>query len=330
VDVAPFVEELFPQGHDEGFQLSNHQFMLEDRRRIGAFRDAIRAQLEPGDVVIDAGCGTGILGFLAAQCGAKRVVGVDIGPVIGPAAEIAASLAGDARVEFVRGDVLAGRLPALRADLAVCELLGPFGIDEGIVRAARHLRRKVLKRSGRMIPERLELFVAPVSSPDIYADLAFWRRRRFGIDFSPFQEVAYDRSYAVSRMDATRLARPGRLVELELGREDLPSAPRLEFVATRGGTLHGFLGWFRAHLGAGITLANHPDRDRNHWQQAFFPVGEPLRLRRSDRVHFQLHFGRSPDQGAWTWSGRVESASGRVREFRRGATAARKRRGHST
>lgn len=59
------------------------------------------------DTVIDVGCGSGVLAFVAAKLGAKRVYGVDLSaPAVKAAAENAKALGLDDVCEFRQGDLL--------------------------------------------------------------------------------------------------------------------------------------------------------------------------------------------------------------------------------
>ena len=55
-----------------------HEEMLKDTVRTGSYRDAIinNPHLFKDKLVLDVGCGTGILSMFAAKAGAKHVVGV--------------------------------------------------------------------------------------------------------------------------------------------------------------------------------------------------------------------------------------------------------------
>ena len=55
-----------------------HEEMLKDTVRTGSYRAAIvnNAHLFKDKLVLDVGCGTGILSMFAAKAGAKHVVGV--------------------------------------------------------------------------------------------------------------------------------------------------------------------------------------------------------------------------------------------------------------
>jgi len=75
--------------HDEGYfeaysSRNIHETMLRDKTRTLAYRDFIyqNKELFRDKVVLDVGCGTGILCMFAAQAGAKKVIGVDAADII--------------------------------------------------------------------------------------------------------------------------------------------------------------------------------------------------------------------------------------------------------
>ena len=67
-----------------------HEEMLKDEVRTNAYRNAIvlNRHLFKGKVVLDVGCGTGILSMFAAQSGARKVIGVDFSNIINYAKQI--------------------------------------------------------------------------------------------------------------------------------------------------------------------------------------------------------------------------------------------------
>ncbi|KAH0562364.1 hypothetical protein GP486_002944 [Trichoglossum hirsutum] len=67
-----------------------HETMLKDAVRTDAYRDFIyeNKYLFAGKVVLDVGCGTGILSMFCAKAGAKKVIAVDNSEIINKAREI--------------------------------------------------------------------------------------------------------------------------------------------------------------------------------------------------------------------------------------------------
>lgn len=70
--------------------LAIHESMLKDTVRTDAYRDFIydNKHLFKDKVVLDVGCGTGILSMFCAKAGAKLVIAVDKSSIIEKAREI--------------------------------------------------------------------------------------------------------------------------------------------------------------------------------------------------------------------------------------------------
>lgn len=125
-------------------------------------------QFERGSVVIDAGCGSGILSIVAAKLGAARVYGVDAaeGTVEIASANAAAHGVSD-RTEFFQGDLFSPLPKGLRADVLIGDVSGipdelaratgwfPSGLSGGPTGAELPLRmideaKAFLAKGGRM------------------------------------------------------------------------------------------------------------------------------------------------------------------------------------
>lgn len=127
---------------------------LKDTERTLALRRAIRQAVRPGDVVVEAGAGTGILSFFAAEAGAARVYAVEIDPLLAEAVRRAAARNGLAdRVTVVEGDARDVALP-LAADVVIGELIETGLIEELQVPVFNALHaRGVIGPRTRLIPE---------------------------------------------------------------------------------------------------------------------------------------------------------------------------------
>jgi methylase of polypeptide subunit release factors len=81
-------------------------------------------EIRPDDTVIDVGCGSGVLAFVAARLGAKKVYGCDLSkPAIEAARENAKRLGLDDVCEFRYGDLLEP-MRDVRADVLIGDVSG--------------------------------------------------------------------------------------------------------------------------------------------------------------------------------------------------------------
>jgi protein arginine N-methyltransferase 1 len=165
-----------------------HSRLVGDRVRVQTFVDAVRAVVRPGDVVIDAGTGAGVLALAALSAGAERVFAIEAGGIAEIAARVFRDNAVADRVTLVRGDARLVDL-AERADVLVTETIGANPFDEGILDVVAALRRH-LKPGARFVPRAVALSVAPLDVDDETlgasiprsADLAYWKDQ-YGFNF---------------------------------------------------------------------------------------------------------------------------------------------------
>lgn len=90
--------------------------------------------IDEGDVVIDAGCGSGVLAIVAAKLGASKVYGVDAARGTVEVATANAGTHGVAdRTSFYEGDLFEPLPPDIRADVVIGDV---SGIPDEIARAS--------------------------------------------------------------------------------------------------------------------------------------------------------------------------------------------------
>jgi SAM-dependent methyltransferase len=258
---------------------------LKDEARTSAFRDAIRAVVRPGDVVVDAGAGTGILSFFAAAAGAAQVYAVEIDPVSAAALRrsIALNPAVADRIRVVEGDAAVVDLPR-PADVVVAEIIETGLLDEQQVPVLNALRRRgVITDATRLIPAGYETtlqlvtadhryygfeIAAPKHEWPFYASGPGWHPTSIAAasdvvtvlsaDFAagPVDEhVSGEAVLALDRgatINAVRLAgRIGLSADHALGPSHAVNGDKILPVAELSGASHAVLRW-RYRMGAGL------------------------------------------------------------------------------
>ena len=107
-----------------------HEEMLKDRVRTEAYMNSIynNRHLFRGKVVLDVGCGTGILSMFAAKAGARRVIGIDCATIIHQAREIVATNGLSDVVTLLQGRAEDVTLPdgIEKVDIIISEWMGYF------------------------------------------------------------------------------------------------------------------------------------------------------------------------------------------------------------
>jgi len=279
--------------------IDEHRQYLEDAPRVNAFARAIAEVVRPGAVVVDLGCGSGILGLLACRAGAARVYAIDDGGIIEVAREAARANGYADRVTHIEGHSQRITLPE-PADVIVADQIGRFGFDAGVIDYFADARRRFLKPGGCTIPSALQLWVAPIEAAEAFSRIDFWQSRPADFDFSAVGDIAANIGYPI-RFERDQLLGDA-IMGVEVGAADPePIAFACEAIALRSGVLHGIGGWFAARLSPGVCMTNAPTADaRIARTNAFFPIARPTPIDEGTRVRIKMQILPVDRMVAWT------------------------------
>jgi hypothetical protein len=253
-----------------------HRRMLSDSARVDAYRSAIEEVVQPGMSVMDAGTGSGVLACLAARSGATRVFAVDASDVVEQAEETVSRSGLNQQVTVLRADFATVQLPE-PVDVLVTETFGALALAEGASDDLDACRARNVKPDGVVIPHTLELWLAPVSNPDVEEEVLGPFRAVPGVDLSGLAEAARHRAVTL-QISPESLASPGQLLSrVPWPTGGVPVEGSLQFEVAPC-TLFGFAGWFRIELSPSVALGTGPDDPPTHWGQVFFPM-DPIVVR---------------------------------------------------
>jgi protein arginine N-methyltransferase 1 len=279
--------------------LDYHLSMLHDTARMDSFRRAIHASVQPGDVVVDIGCGTGVLSFMACEAGARKVYAIDGGPVIEVARELAVDNGFAERIEFLGAWSIDVGLPE-PADLLVSETIGNAGLDEGIVAWTFDARQRLLRPGAVVLPQRLRVWVAAAQSFDDHALVSDWRSADLPYDYSAAERRAARTLWYADLTPNNLLGQPELAADVDLRTAtDATISSSGHLQVDRDGTLHGLACWFDSLLCPGVTVDNLPPRTGSSWSHGFLPLAEPLAVAAGDQLGWELAV--STDGEHWTW-----------------------------
>ena len=149
-----------------------HEEMLKDEVRTRAYMTAITAHkhLFKDKIVLDVGCGTGILSMFAAKAGARLVIGVDMSSIVEQAKAIVAANGLSDKVVLVRGKMEDVVLPLPegvdKVDIIISEWMGYFLYYESMLDTVLYARDRYLAPGGLIFPDKATLMICGIEDGD--------------------------------------------------------------------------------------------------------------------------------------------------------------------
>ncbi|XP_013187645.2 uncharacterized protein LOC106132695 [Amyelois transitella] len=290
--------------------LEIHKLMIEDSPRTEAYKEAIfnNKDFFKDKVVMDVGCGTGILSIFCAQAGAKKVYAVEASNLAHLAMEIVKENNFGDVIEVIHSKVEDVVLPEnTKVDAIVSEWMGFYLLHEGMLDSVLVARDKFLKEGGHMFPETATIFVAPCSLPSLYTQ---WD------DVHGVSMATFAKQLRASKADKPEimvleqddiLGDEVTLCKINLMEDKLESLEKFSSqhvtAACKEGLYQGLCVWFECLFpdttdggGCQVKLDTSPKSPSTHWKQAVIVLPEEQEIEEDEPIAFKMEMRKDPAQ----------------------------------
>jgi len=228
---------------------SIHHEMLSDVVRTSSYRDALLNNQESikNRLVLDIGCGTGILSMFAAKAGAKAVVGVDCSDIIYQAMDIVRENELEDKVKLVKGRLEETVLPYDEYNIIVSEWMGYFLLFEGMLDSVIAARDKFLAPGGTVLPNRCTIDICAISDHHRYDSLVNYWADVYGFKMSCMRGPILGEATVEVVPNESVVSNSVNVLNLDINKckvEDTEFDSSFKLKITKSCELTGILGYF--------------------------------------------------------------------------------------
>lgn len=285
--------------------------MLSDKSHTEAYRQVILSNSESlrNKVVMDLGCGTGIISLFCAQLAQPSAVyAVEASSMADYTRQLVKQNGFEEVVTVLQGRAEEAQLPQ-QVDVLLSEWMGNCLLFEFMVESVVLARDRWLRDGGVMWPSSAALTLVPCRADAYYAEkMSFWERP-YGLDFTPLQPLAQQEFFTKPKFShliqpGDCLAAPADVISLDMYTLKVADLEEMEgqfqYCIEQSGVFHGFTAWFTVSFesletgGAAVELNTGPSSEPTHWKQTLFMLDRPLSLNAGDRLGGTIKLRRNP------------------------------------
>lgn len=274
-----------------------HEEMLKDEIRTTTYQKAIEwnPHLFQNKVVMDVGCGTGILSMFAAKAGAKYVIAVDYSNIVDSAKKIIAENKLSHKITVIKSKIEdLNELPndIKEVDIIISEWMGYCLFYESMLDTVIYARDRWLKKKGGlMFPDKAKLYLTAIEDR-AYKErkINFWDDV-YGFKMSCIKEQAISEPL-VDNVDAKQIVTNHvMLKEVDLmvvKKEDLTFEVPFKLTVKRDDYIHALMSYFTVDFTpchTPIGFSTSPESNKfTHWKHTVFYFPGDLCVERSEEI----------------------------------------------
>ncbi|WVQ79242.1 hypothetical protein IAT38_001338 [Cryptococcus sp. DSM 104549] len=170
-----------------------HEIMLKDTVRTVSYARFILSnpKVFKDAVVMDVGCGTGILSMLAAKAGAKHVYAIEASGLAVKARENVKNNGFAETITVVQGKVEDIQLPVKHVDVIVSEWMGYMLLYESMLDSVLVARDRFLSPTGLMAPSQTRLVISAITGERVWRERVDFWKNAYGFNLSTMDGITF-------------------------------------------------------------------------------------------------------------------------------------------
>ncbi|XP_039283339.1 protein arginine N-methyltransferase 1-like isoform X1 [Nilaparvata lugens] len=272
-----------------------HEEMLKDEVRTLTYRNSMyhNKHLFKGKIVLDIGCGTGILSMFAAKAGAARVIGIDCSNIVEYAKQIVEANQLADVVTIIKGKVEEVSLPdgIDGVDIIISEWMGYCLFYESMLDTVLYARDKWLRPDGLLFPDRAALYVTGIEDRQYKDEKINWWDEVYGFDMSAIRKVAISEPL-IDVVDPKQVVTNScMLKEVDLytvTKDDLNFSSPFHLQVRRNDYIQALVTFFtieftKCHKRIGFSTA--PEAPYTHWKQTVFYFDDYITVKKGEEIY---------------------------------------------
>lgn len=278
-----------------------HEEMLKDEVRMDRYSRAILTSehLFKGKIVLDVGCGTGVLSMWAAKAGAKHVYGVEMASIHHKARQIVADNGLSDTVTIINGKIEEIELPVPKVDIIISEWMGYFLLYESMLDSVLFARDKWLAPGGLLFPDKASMFICAIEDAEYRNDkIDFWDDV-WGFNMKCMKEMALLEPLVDVCDPKQIISNPAKFFDIDLykvTKEELDFEAEFKLKFTQNNFAHALTAYFTVEFSETHTKINFstgPRAQYTHWKQTVFYFHSPFPVNAGEELTGKVKVNRN-------------------------------------
>ncbi|XP_019506902.1 PREDICTED: protein arginine N-methyltransferase 3 [Hipposideros armiger] len=242
-------------------------------------------------IVLDVGCGTGILSMFAAKAGAKKVLGVDQSEILYQAMDIIRLNKLEDTIILIKGKIEEVRLPVEKVDVIISEWMGYFLLFESMLDSVLYAKNKYLAKGGSVYPDICTISLVAASDMNKHADrITFWDDV-YGFNMSCMKKAVIPEAVVEVLDPKTLISDPCSIKHIDCHTtsvSDLEFSSDFTLKITKTSLCTAIAGYFDIYFEKNchkrVLFSTGPQSTKTHWKQTIFLLEKPFSVKAGEAL----------------------------------------------